>query len=209
MEIGRHLRHGAIALALLSASCSSPGGQRSASTPVPASDPVKILAFYPRDVLVTEGGKTVLCYGVSNARSVRIDPPVEGVSPSLTRCVEIRPRGETRYTLTAEGSDGQVVSQSVTVRIGTDTATLPKITSFQIDGRHKDYTGQTVFSLSFAAQNADEVSISPPVFPTLHGAPSGQFSVRPEKTTTYTLSAKGKNGHIAQKQLTVNVPSAR
>jgi hypothetical protein len=47
------------------------------------------------------------------------------------------------------------------------------------------------------------------VFPTLHGAPSGQFSVAPAKTTTYTLSAKGKNGHVAHKQLTVEVPAAK
>jgi hypothetical protein len=199
MEIWR----GLLAAALFSTGCTSPGVEQKASAPV--ADPVKILAFYPRDVLVTEGGKTLLCYGVSNAKSVRIDPEVDGVSPSLARCVEIRPRRETLYTLTAAGSDGQTVSQTVTVRIGTDEGALPRISSFEVVGATKDYTGKTVFSLSFAAQNADEVSISPPVFPTLHGAPSGQFSVKPEKTTTYTLLAKGKNGHKAQRQLTVEV----
>jgi hypothetical protein len=202
MEKGRCFLHGAVAAALLHSGCTSPPAQQKASAP---ADPVKITAFYPRDISVPEGGTTLLCYGVSSAKSVRIDPPVEGVSPSLTRCVEVRPKGETRYTLTALGSEGQSVSQSVTVRIGTDTAALPKITSFQIEGKQKDYAGKTMFTLSFADQNADEVSINPPVFPTLHGAPSGQFSVRPDKTTTYTLTAKGKNGHVAQKQLTVEV----
>jgi len=156
--------------------------------------------------MVADGGVTLLCYGVSNAKSVRIDPPVDGVSPSLTRCVEVRPKGETRYTLTAVGGDGKAVSQSVTVRIGTDTASLPKISSFKIDGTQKDYAGKTVFSVSFGVQNAEEISINPPVFPTLHGAPSGQFSVKPDKTTTYTLTVKGKNGQTAQKRLTVEVP---
>ena len=195
-------RQCAIAAFLLSAACSSPPVPQKA----PAADPVKINAFYPRDLTVTEGGMTLLCYGVSNAKSVRIDPPVDGVSPSLTRCVEVRPTRETRYTLTAVGADGQAVSQSVTIGIGSDTAALPKIASFRIDGTQKDYAGKTVFSLSFAAQNAEEISINPPVFPTLHGSPSGQFSVKPDKTTTYTLSVKGKNGHVAQKQLTVEVP---
>ena len=81
--------------------------------------------------------------------------------------------------------------EQFTVRIGTDTAALPRIPSFRIDDAKKDYAGKTVFSLSFSAQNADEVSIDPPVFPTLHGAPSGQFSVKPDKTTTYTLRAMG------------------
>ncbi len=201
MEIRRRFLPGAIAASLLYAGCGSPQVQQKP----PEADPVKILAFYPRDAMVTAGGKTVLCYGVSNAKSVSIEPPVEGVSPSLTRCVEIHPKAETRYTLTAVGSDGQSASQSVTVRIGTDDAALPQIGSFKIDGKQKDYAGKTVFSLSFAAQNAVEVSINPPVFPTLHGAPSGQFSVTPDKTTTYTLSAKGKNGHTVQKQLTVEV----
>jgi hypothetical protein len=175
---------------------------------VPAPDTgsgVKILGFYARDGVVTEGGKTVLCYGVSNAKAVRIDPPVEGVGPALNRCIEVRPKGETRYTLTAEGSDGQAVSESLTIHVGADVAALPKITDFSIAGRQKDYSGKTVFSLAFTDQNAEEVSIDPPVFPPLHGAPSGQFSVRPDKTTTYTLTVKGKNGHVARRKLTVAV----
>ena len=199
MEIRRALA----AAALLYTGCSAPPVQQ--KTAAEAADPVKITAFYPRDAIVTEGGKTVLCYGVMNAKSVRIDPPVEGVSPALSRCVEVRPKGETRYTLTAEGADGQVVTQSAVVHIGTDTSTLPRISSFQIDGKSKDYAGKTVYSLSFSDQNAEEVSIDPPVFPTLHGAPTGSFSVRPDKTTTYTLKAKGKNGHAVEKQLTIEV----
>src|ERR1700689_2305180 len=130
MEIRRGYLPAAIAAALLYAGCSSPQVQKA---PAPAADPVKILAFYPRDGVVTEGGNTLLCYGVSNAASVRIDPPVDGVSPALSRCVEIRPKGESRYTLTATGSDGKTVSHSVSVRTGVDTSSLPKITSFQIE----------------------------------------------------------------------------
>jgi hypothetical protein len=199
MEIRRVL----VAAVLLYTGCSAPPVQQKAAAP--ASDPVKITAFYPRDPTVTEGGKTVLCYGVSNAKTVRIDPPVDGVSPALSRCVEVRPKSETLYTLTAEGADGQVVTQSAVVHIGTDTSTLPRISSFQIDGKSKDYAGKTVYSVSFSAQNAEEVSIDPPVFPTLHGAPTGNFSVRPEKTTKYTLKVKGKNGHVVEKQLTIEV----
>jgi hypothetical protein len=132
------------AFAILFVGCGSPGTPEK-STLAPVADPVKITAFYARDGVVIEGGSTVLCYGVSNAKSVRLDPPVEKISPSLNRCIEVRPRGETRYTLTAEGSDGQTASQSVTVRVGTDQSTLPRITSFQIDGKQKDYSGQTVF----------------------------------------------------------------
>ena len=199
MEIRRAL----VAATLLYAGCSSPQVQQKAAAP--ATDPVKITAFYPRDGIVTEGGKTLLCYGVTNAKSVRIDPPVDGVSPALSRCVEIRPKGETQYTLTAEGADGRIVTQSAVVHVGADTATLPRISSFQIDSKSKDYAGKTVYNLSFSDQNAEEVSIDPPVFPTLHGAPTGSFAVRPDKTTTYTLKVSGKYGHVAEKQLTIEV----
>ena len=45
-----------------------------------------------------------MCYGVANAKTVSIDPPVEGVWPSVARCLNVSPRRTTVYTLTA--SDG-------------------------------------------------------------------------------------------------------
>jgi hypothetical protein len=169
---------------------------------------VKILQFYARDASVVEGGKSVICYGVLNAKSVRLDPALDGVSPSLNRCIEAPAERETRYTLTAEGADGRVVSESFVLGVHADRDTLPRITSFGIAKRERDYTGKWIFSLSFAVQNPEEVSIDPPVFPTLHRSPHGSFYVAPEKTTTYTLTVTGKYGHKAQRQLTVQVPPA-
>jgi hypothetical protein len=170
---------------------------------------VKILQFYARDGVLTEGDCTVLCYGVLNARSVRIEPPVEGVGVALNRCVSVAPERDTRYTLTAEGSDGRSVSESFQLPVVADPATLPKITSFRIAARKKDYLGRPVFLLSYALQNAEEVSIDPPVFEPLHRTPLGRFYVRPDKTTTYTLIVKGKHGHVARQQLTVEVPERK
>ena len=167
---------------------------------------LKILQFYARDGVVNEDGKTVICYGVLNAKSVRIDPPVEGVGVSLNRCVEVAPEHDTRYTLTAEGADGRTVSASFDLSVVPDPATLPKIKYFQVAGRRKDYLGRPLFVLSYADENAEEVSIDPPVFEPLHKSPMGRFYVRPDKSTTYTLTVKGKHGHIARKQLTVEVP---
>ena len=50
------------------------------------------------------------------------------------------------------------------------------------------------------------MDIDPPVFPTLHGSPYGNFYVSPRKTTTYTLTVTGKKGRQARRQLTVEVP---
>src|SRR5215472_184791 len=47
---------------------------------------VKILQFFAREGTVSEGERTVLCYGVLNAKSVRMEPPVANLYPALNRC---------------------------------------------------------------------------------------------------------------------------
>lgn len=176
-----------------------------AETAQPADDgSVKILQFYARDGVIPEGGSTVLCYGVLNARMVRMEPAVETVFPSRNRCFDIRPQRETRYTLTAEGADGRTVAASFSVRVTAAPATLPKISHFRIESCSRDYTGKAIFSLSFADQNGEEISIDPPVFPTLHRSPFGHFYASPSKATTYTLTVTGKSGQVARQQLTVD-----
>ena len=166
---------------------------------------VKIVQFYSREGTMFEGSTTVLCYGVANARSVRMEPPVEGVSVSINNCVEVSPERDTRYTLTAEGNDGHAVSESFVLKVRPDPNALPKITAFRITKHETDH-GRHIFSIAFAQQNGELVDIDPPAFPTLHGAPNGNFYVSPEKTTTYTLTVTGKKGRQAKRQLTVEVP---
>jgi len=168
---------------------------------------VKIVQFYSREGTLFEGSTTVLCYGLANARSVRIEPPVEGgVSVAINNCVEVAPEHDTRYTLTAEGNDGRTVSQSFVLQVRPDPATLPKITSFRI-AKHEIDDGRHIFSLTFSQRNGELVDIDPPAFPTLHGSPTGSFYVSPEKTTTYTLTVTGKKGRQDRRQLTVEVPN--
>jgi hypothetical protein len=165
---------------------------------------VRILQFYSPTGDLMQGDHTTICYGVVNAKAVRIEPPVDGVGPSLNRCVEVSPEQATRYTLVAEGNDGSVVSESFVMRTHPDPHTLPNIAMFRIVRGLND-SGKQVFTLFFQAENAAEISIEPAVFPPLHGAPHGQFYVAPERTTTYTLTAVGKKGHSVRQQLTVEV----
>jgi hypothetical protein len=167
---------------------------------------VRILQFYARERTLTEGDKSVICYGVLNAKSVRIEPPVAGITPSLNKCVEIAPERNTRYTLIAEGADGRAVSESFTLGVQADPDTLPKITTFAVMSQTIDYRGWPVYLVNFSVQNPEEVSIDPPAFPTLHRAPYGRFYVSPPKKTTYTLTVLGRYGHKAQQQLTLEGP---
>src|SRR4051812_46876913 len=81
--------------------------------------PVKILQFYVNVGTLTAGQKAQLCYGVANAKSVRISPSLQNVYPSSNRCVEIGPEHTTHYTILAEGYDGQVAMQSLTLPVQT------------------------------------------------------------------------------------------
>jgi hypothetical protein len=81
------------------------------------SGQLKILSFYATPGLVMRGDKALLCYGVVEAKTVRIEPKVEGVWPAVSRCVEVSPMRNTRYTLTAEDGQGHSATESIVVRV--------------------------------------------------------------------------------------------
>jgi hypothetical protein len=78
---------------------------------------LKILSFYTTAGTIRRGEKTLLCYGVASAAKVRIEPGVEPVKPSLSRCVEVSPAADTQYTLTAEDAAGHNVTASLGIRV--------------------------------------------------------------------------------------------
>lgn len=166
---------------------------------------VTILNFYAYPGQLTEGEHSVLCYGVAKARSVRLDPPVDRVSPSLNRCLSVAPEVETRYTLTAEGEDGRTVSESFVLQVQPDPRRLPAVTSFT-EKRAANDRGLGVHLLCFTVKNAESVRVEPRLFPAMVGSPSGCFYVAPRETTTYTLIAAGRHGRTAKRDLTVAVP---
>lgn len=78
----------------------------------------EILQFYASPGIIRRGETSQLCYGVSNTKTVRIEPrPASGVWPSLNRCVEVAPAKDTTYTLTATDAAGQSKTSSVTVQV--------------------------------------------------------------------------------------------
>ncbi|HTM47781.1 MAG TPA: hypothetical protein VL285_03830 [Bryobacteraceae bacterium] len=81
------------------------------------SGKLKILHFYVTPGVIRKGQKALMCYGVANARSVKIEPGVERLVPSINRCLEIAPAADTRYTLTAEDESGSKAEVGVDVRV--------------------------------------------------------------------------------------------
>ncbi|MBV8808266.1 MAG: hypothetical protein JO033_06285 [Acidobacteriaceae bacterium] len=70
------------------------------------------------DTQVLKRGQTAqLCYGVVNAKTVTLDPPVEPIKPMYFHCLEIAPKKTTTYTITAENGAGQKESKSLTLQV--------------------------------------------------------------------------------------------
>jgi hypothetical protein len=77
---------------------------------------LKIIQFYANSS-IHSGEKALVCYGVANAKTVRIEPAIESITPSLARCVQASPSRTTDYTLTAEDGAGHSVAQTITVKV--------------------------------------------------------------------------------------------
>jgi uncharacterized membrane protein len=77
----------------------------------------EILTFYATAVTIRPGESAQLCYGVSNAASVRIDPPVESLRPAFQHCLDVSPRKNTTYTLTAVDAQGNTKTATAVIRV--------------------------------------------------------------------------------------------
>ncbi|MCZ2156804.1 MAG: hypothetical protein LC114_23400 [Bryobacterales bacterium] len=105
----------ALAATLLLASCAA---DKPESTPAARpAEPVKISAFYPGQAFVAPGDRAQVCYGVENAVSVRLEPPVAEIRPLTTKCVWFRPEKSLSLTLIAVGAGGEEARQTIEISV--------------------------------------------------------------------------------------------
>ena len=81
------------------------------------SGEIKFSTYGADKGLLHRGESTELCYGVVNATTVKLDPPVADIKPTYRHCLEIAPKKTTTYTITAEDGKGNSKSESITVRV--------------------------------------------------------------------------------------------
>jgi hypothetical protein len=80
-------------------------------------DRLTVLDFYASPGAIHRGMHVSLCYGVSNAVSVVIEPDLGSWKPAISRCIDIEPKRTTSYTLTAKSAKGQTKTASATVTV--------------------------------------------------------------------------------------------
>jgi hypothetical protein len=70
------------------------------------------------DKAAVRSGETAhICYGIVDAKTVRIDPPVEQLKPSYLHCLEVAPKQTTTYKITAEDGRGHTASEQLTIQV--------------------------------------------------------------------------------------------
>jgi hypothetical protein len=189
---------------LVLAACSgptrpAPSAERASSSPVPPAGP-KITQFYASRASMVRGEQNLLCYGVENATSVWLSPPRRELSAAYSRCVEVNPSDTTIYILTAQGEGGPTITRElqVTVKAAVPRAHIIDVTVTSLTAR----PGEPV-SICYRVENAESVRITPAGFRAGPDA-KGCAIVRPQQTTTYTVSAHG-GGVEDQERVTIKV----
>jgi hypothetical protein len=181
------------------------------SQPAPAAkaiEPVKITHFYSGSPEVESGATVGFCYGVENARAVRIEPAVEALEPGYNRCFYIPVRSTTTYRLLAEGADGSSATQTVTVKVKPaphkqPIAANPGLFRMIFASAPEISPGDSV-TLCYGAPEAKSIRIDPPV-QELKPSERFCFQVKPERSTTYTFTATTTTGNTETAALSVKV----
>jgi len=73
--------------------------------------------FYAIPGVARRGEPVELCYGVANAKTVKLEPQSNPVWPSYSRCVDVTPAKTTTYTLTIADAAGNTRTQSLEVKV--------------------------------------------------------------------------------------------
>ena len=78
---------------------------------------LKVLSFYASPVEVRRGSRALVCYGVSNASAVRIEPALGETWPSTSRCLEVTATKDTDYKLTAQDPTGHEETRTLSLKV--------------------------------------------------------------------------------------------
>ena len=80
-------------------------------------DRFKILDFYASPPVIKAGQHANLCFGVTGAQTVRLDPPVETLHPALSYCFSVAPSKSTEYKLTASDAAGHSATATCLLQV--------------------------------------------------------------------------------------------
>lgn len=160
---------------------------------------VRILHFYAAAGELTRGEGVNICYGVANARAVRLMPEVERLKPTLNRCFTVSPKETTTYTLLVEGEDGRSATASFTVNV---KPPAPWISMFAY--HPKEIRRGEPVTLCFSTEDTVSARLEP-VGMTLPPGKERCARMYPARSASYTLVAVGEDGRTDKARFKVTV----
>jgi len=179
---------------LLAGRQSRPADSRSTGTSA------RIVQFYARAAEIVEGETDVVCYGVENVRSLKLDPPVANVSPALVRCFSVEPKWDTSYTLFAEGLDGSRDEATFAIRV------RPAPPQFRLMAvSDKSIPAGEVVTVCYGVDHATGVILHPIGWRLPAAGAKNCVRFYPKSTTDFTLIASGTAGLEARERFRVAV----
>lgn len=200
-----------LAAAVLLAACASDTSKKAAEPEIPAT-PTRIIMFYASPPAVAPGDSALLCYGVEGATEVKLDPEVEPLSPSLSRCIEVRPQQTTKYTLHVGNKDGGHDMKSLEVAVDPRAKRVPATPAPAQQGLILFFASSAAsvpkggpVTLCYGVKGASSVRIEPNVR-ALEAVEKSCFAVpKLDETTKFTLLAEGPGGAADRETVTVTV----
>ena len=194
----------AAACAMMLAGCG--GGAPVAKNEEKAGGPpkIKILHFYASPLKLESGSPGLICYGVENVDTVRVEPDGPPLAPSLNRCFSVMPKKTTTYTLHVIGSEGQQASQALTIEVFENRRKEARKGSLILlfTASANEVTAGQPVTICFSAPKAASVRIDPGgrMF---EQSPRTCFTQAVTATTTYTMTAKGMGGEEERETLRI------
>jgi hypothetical protein len=169
-----------------------------------------VLRFSAFPDQIAPGESLGLCYEVANGTRARIDPEIGEIGSLQSDCVQTRPLQTTTYTLTAESQTGERVRQSVLVRVGTGELPSPASVADRANiliftPRPGSIVTGRATALCYALSGALRARVDPGVGDVNPASSLTCVRVRPPRTTTYELTAYGRDGLAVRQQLVLVV----
>ncbi len=175
------------------AACGGPGTQEKKAAPPAAA---KIMNFYASPPSIHKGEEALLCYGVENAQWVKLDPPVEKLTPSFTRCFSVKPEKTTRYTLSVEGA-----SQGADVTVGPPAPKPVEMIRLFVVDKPEAAAGEQV-TLCYGLVKAKSAELNGKSVPV---SERRCFQEQVRASTTFRLVVTGEDGKQQEADLSVKV----
>ncbi|MEO8594966.1 MAG: OmpA family protein [Candidatus Solibacter sp.] len=157
----------------------------------------QVVVFVATPTTIDAGSSTKLCWQVTGATAINIEPGV-GSNLNSNDCATVSPSVTTTYTLTATNASGQIQA-NVTVNVG-----AVKITSFTANPVTSTAAGNPVV-LSWTTQNASSIVLIGSELGAQTLPANGSFTVNPITNSVYTLTAYGPGGQTVSATISVFV----